>query len=161
MTTKTISMGEYDVVRSPDVLKTTLGSCVGIVLYDPVSDTFGLSHVMLPKAESLETAQAGKYVDTAIPALIGQMGTPKEATSRLKAKLAGGANMFSDLKQEGEKGFLKVGKRNIEAVKELLARLGIAVIGTDLGGDRARELTIDAGSGKIWVRPVGSKPKEF
>ncbi len=155
---KTIFMGEFDTVRSPDVLKTNLGSCVGVVLYDPQTDVFGLAHVMLPSGPN-DVAHPGRYADTAIPALLQKMGTPLTETKRLKAKLAGGASMFEPLPQVPN--VLNVGENNIEAVAALLTQLGITIIGTDLGGTVGRELTIDAQTGKIWVRSFGGEPKEF
>lgn len=158
--TKTIYMGQFDTCRKPDVLKTTLGSCVGVVLYDPDSDTFGMAHIMLPAAENKDPNQAGKYADTAIPALIARMGTPPQHASRLKAKVAGGANMFAGIAQS-ERDILKVGDRNIEATLGILKNLGIKVLGAELGGNHGRELTIDAETGKIWVKTIGQPAREF
>lgn len=158
---KTIYMGEFDAVRSPNVLKTTLGSCVGVVLYDPQTDTFGMAHIMLPHSTPGETANPGKYADTALPALMALMGTPPSESGRLRAKLAGGANMFAAINQAGDDDVLRVGERNILATLEVVKQMGIKILGQDLGGVQGRELTIDAQSGKIWVRAIGSEPKEL
>ena len=158
---KTIYMGQFDTVRSPDSLKTTLGSCVGVVLYDPETDTFGMAHIMLPTSERGDAAHAGKYADTAIPALIAKMGTPFQLAGRLRAKLAGGANMFAAISQSDERDILKVGQRNIQATLDLIQGMGIQILGTQLGGTQGRELVVDAKSGKVWVRSIGSDPTEL
>jgi len=159
---KVIYMGQFDTVKAPDTLKTTLGSCVGVVLYDPESDVFGMAHIMLPRAEPKDSEEhAGKYADTAIPALITKMGTPLDETRRLKAKLAGGANMFANISQKNEQDILRVGDRNIQATVALLRKMEITVLGMDMGGNHGRELSIDALTGKIWVRTIGSEPKEL
>ena len=67
-----VRMAEMQVVKvsrqRPVVLKTTLGSCVGIILADRQNEVFGLAHVMLPeKVPDDETP--GKYADSAVPAL--------------------------------------------------------------------------------------------
>ncbi len=158
--TKTIYMGQFDTVRTPDVLKTTLGSCVGLVLYDPATDTFGMAHIMLPVCPTGDQPGSGKYANTAIPALIQKMGS--RSTKGMRAKLAGGANMFAALNPgAAERDTLKVGERNVAATLEILKSLGIEVIGSQLGGMHGRELTIDAQSGKIWVRTIGSEPIEL
>jgi chemotaxis protein CheD len=159
--TKTIYMGQFDTVRSPDTLKTTLGSCVGLVLYDPHSDVFGMAHIMLPQSDGTPTTTPGKYANTAIAALIAKMGASESVASRLRAKLAGGATMFSSLAPARDSDILKVGEKNTEVTLQLLKSLGILVLGTDLGGNQGRELTIDALSGKVWVRCIGHAPKEL
>ncbi len=160
--TKSIYMGQLDVVRTPDTLKTTLGSCVGLVLYDPQTDVFGMAHIMLPKSESTTTAaQAGKYADTAIPALLAKMLTPPSEAKRLRAKIAGGANMFPSIASQKHAEALQVGNQNIESTLEIVKSLGIVVLGSDLGGFHGRELVIDAQSGKVWVRSIGAEPREL
>lgn len=160
--TKSIYMGQMDTVRTPDTLKTTLGSCVGLVLYDPKTDVFGMAHIMLPKSESTTTAaQAGKYADTAIPALIAKMLTPASEAKRLRAKVAGGANMFPNIAIQKNTEALQVGNQNIESTLEIIKSMGIVILGSDLGGTQGRELSIDAQSGKVWVRSIGAEPKEL
>jgi chemotaxis protein CheD len=157
---KTIYMGQFDTVRTPDVLKTTLGSCVGLVLYDPTTDIFGMAHIMLPACPMGVQPGSGKYANTAIPTLIQKMGV--RDTRVLRAKVAGGANMFASLKPGSSTGdTLRVGERNVQATLDVLKELGIEVIGSQLGGVHGRELTIDAQSGKIWVRTIGSEPAEL
>jgi chemotaxis protein CheD len=160
--TKTIYMGQLDIVRTPDTLKTTLGSCVGLVLYDPHTDVFGMAHIMLPRSESETTAaQAGKYANTAIPALLTKMLTPPSEAKRLRAKVAGGANMFPSIAKDKSVEALQVGNQNIESTLEIIRSLGIVVLGSDLGGIKGRELSIDAQSGKVWVRSIGADPREL
>jgi chemotaxis protein CheD len=158
---KTIYMGQFETVRSPDILTTTLGSCVGLVLYDPQTDVFGMAHIMLPASEKGDGGRAGKYADTAIPGLIAKMGLSLTDASRLRAKVAGGANMFSAISQADARDILRVGERNIEATLEMVRKLGIQVLGSHLGGTHGRELSIDAQTGKIWVRTIGSEPEEL
>lgn len=43
-----VGIADMGIAKSPDILRTVLGSCVGICLYDPQKKIAGLSHIMLP-----------------------------------------------------------------------------------------------------------------
>ncbi len=155
---KTIYMGQFETCRNPDQLRTTLGSCVGIVLFHPGKRLYGMAHILLPKADVVEPTTRGKFADTAVPALLETMGIPKAEFSTVRAKIAGGANMFPNLVTQD---VLKVGEKNSETVREILETFGIQVLGVDLGGTKGREFTIDSESGRVWVKKIGESPKEI
>ncbi len=67
-----VGIADLNVAKSPDILRTVLGSCVGICLFDPVAKVAGLSHIMLPSLTDLSSNEK-KYADTAIPMLIDEM----------------------------------------------------------------------------------------
>ena len=100
-------------------IRTLLGSCVGVVLYDRTSKLGGLAHVVLPSARG-PVDHPGKYADTAIPAVIAELERrlgPRTRT-RLTAKLVGGASMFQvDTPAEST---LNIGRRNQEAIEAIL-----------------------------------------
>lgn len=155
---RTILMAQMGTGKMPEVLKTTLGSCIGIVLYDPKNEIFGLAHVMLARAHGTAVENPAKYADTAIPNLLQMMQVPMGDASRVKAKIAGGANMFSDIVGSG---LMNVGQQNIDTVKEILEKFGISVIGEDVGGHKGRQLTVDTESRRVFVQFVGGSPKEI
>ena len=43
-----VGIADYAISSSPDILRTILGSCVGICLYDPELKIGGMCHIMLP-----------------------------------------------------------------------------------------------------------------
>src|SRR5690625_7597470 len=64
---------DLDFVRVPDTIRTSgLGSCVGVVVYDPIIKIAGMAHVMLPDSTSSKKKDFNhhKYADTAIPILV-------------------------------------------------------------------------------------------
>jgi chemotaxis protein CheD len=154
---KTIYMGQMETANSPDAIKTTLGSCIAIILFDPESHLYGVSHAMLPDSQGAKH-EPGKYVDTAIPALILKMGVLLKQASRMKAKITGGANMFPHMQRQDN---LKIGQRNAQAAIDTLSKLGITLIGKDLGGHHGRELTVETKTGKVWIKSIGLQPKEL
>lgn len=114
MTTLRIGIAEAGVVRSPDTITTLgLGSCVGVTLYDEKRRIGGMVHVMLPSTELArgENFNRSKFADLAIPDLLKKLVSLGADQRRLKAKLAGGAQMFS-LGGTGD-SLLKIGSRNV------------------------------------------------
>jgi len=94
-----VGMADFNVVKSPGILVTLgLGSCVGIALYDAQVKVAGLSHIMLPSSKQIKNNQnKAKFADTAILLLIEKMMTMGAQKDRIKAKIVGGAQMFSSI----------------------------------------------------------------
>jgi len=91
----TVGVGDLKVAQSPKVIKTSLGSCVGVVLYDNIQKIGGMLHLMLPNCNDRE-GKPGKYADTGIPLLLDLMvNKAKSKKNVLTAKIFGGAKMFS------------------------------------------------------------------
>ncbi len=148
---KTISVGIADlkVVRAPDILVTfALGSCVGICLYDPNVKAAGLSHILLPSSEQIPGNNTPmKFADTAIPMLMKEMG--KLGAKNFKAKIAGGAQMFAS---SGNASIANVGERNVQAVKQTLARLRVPIMVADVGANFGRTLYFDPANYSMTIR---------
>ena len=145
-----VPIGRWGVAAAPFAIRTLLGSCVGVVLYDKVARLGGVAHIVLPDSRGA-VEQPGRFADTAIPALIAAMeqAAGRAARGRITAKVAGGAAMF----QTGSA--LNIGKQNCEAVDAILAQLGIPVLARDVGGEAGRHLTLDTRSGIVTVRVPG------
>lgn len=147
----TINVGVADLATSssPDVLKTILGSCIGIAIYSPKDRIGGLLHIMLPQLNNGDMNKA-KYANTGIPMLISTIENRygiKRHT--LIAKIAGGANMFSFIKNTNT--IFDIGNRNISAVKYLLKELGIPIVGEDVGANYGRRIEFYLESGKMII----------
>lgn len=138
---KTVSVGIADLktVRAPDILVTfALGSCVGICLFDPVVKAAGLSHILLPSSAQIPGSNTPmKFADTAIPMLVKEMERLGARPSQLKAKIAGGAQMFASMSNAS---IANVGERNVQAVKQTLARMRIPIVVEDVGSNYGRTL---------------------
>ncbi len=132
------------VVTSPDRIRTLLGSCVGVVLYDAEVKAGGAAHIMLPNSEICD-GTPGKFADTGIDALLQNAIGAGCRRQRLKAKIAGGATLFG-FDVDGS-----IGERNIQAVKERLAHHTIRLVAADLGGTRGRRILFDPKTGQVVV----------
>jgi len=144
-----IGIGDYAVTNDGSPLSTVgLGSCIGIVIYDSKKKIAGLSHIMLPKMGTKKD-RIGKYADTAIPALLNEMKRKGSKPEHCRAKIAGGASLFT-FKDDS----LQIGKRNAEAVEYILRQHRIRVVGKDVGGERGRTITFYPESEELHIRMV-------
>ncbi len=150
-----VGIADYGVSLSPNILRTILGSCVGICLYDPEAGVGGLSHIMLP-ASKRETSNIKKYANTAIPAMITDMLRAGAVEDRMIAKITGGATMF----KHAENSMMgDIGKNNINSVKKILSEHNIEIISEDVGGDYGRTIDFYLETGEIKIKTIGKDTK--
>jgi len=156
-----VAIGQWTVAEAPSRLRTLLGSCVGVVVYDRGGRVGGLAHIVLPNSRGA-TDHPGKYADTAIPALIAEVerrlgGGP---ACKLVAKLAGGASMFPG-GPPSPNVTLNIGRLNHEAVEAILTARRIPILARDLGGGGGRNLTFDLATGIVSIRTPGGGEREI
>ncbi|MGV2335760.1 MAG UNVERIFIED_CONTAM: chemotaxis protein CheD [Planctomycetaceae bacterium] len=112
-----VGMGELDVMRGGGVLKTLLGSCIGLVLYDRQNVVGGLAHIVHPDSSG-RAGPPGKYADTALTELLKRIEQKGGRQKNLTARYAGGSNMF------GTTQLNQIGQLNTAAVGRLLKAAG-------------------------------------
>lgn len=156
---RTIGISEMWVSTEPrDVLVTySLGSCVGVSMYDPQARIGGMIHCMLPlsSADPDKARQIPEmFTDTGVPALIEAIVKKGGARERIVAKVAGAAAPLS------REGIFQIGPRNYDALRNTLARNAIPIAGEDVGGSVARTLLLYMDSGRTTVR-CGRVEKEL
>ena len=151
-----VGMADLKTCKSPEVLTTLgLGSCVGVAIYDPVSKISGLLHCMLPDSTQFRNnSNTAKYADSGIDELISQMVKLGANRARLVAKIAGGAQMFA---MKTNNDTLRVGERNVEAVKKKLSELNIRLL--DCGLNYGRTVEFYSETGEYVIKSVG-KPRK-
>jgi chemotaxis protein CheD len=72
--------------------------------------------------------------------------------SRITAKIAGGAQMFSF---RTENDMLRIGDLNVEAVKAKLKELGIPILSEDVGLNFGRTVEFYPENGDFLIKSVG------
>lgn len=145
-----VDMACMKVDNRPVELVTSVGSCVGICLYDAIRKCGGLAHIMLPYS-SLGCPREplpAKYANTAVDALIKEIRTLTGVQNRLVAKIAGGANMFANTAANG----LDIGKKNVAAVRAALGEKRIRLVGEDVGGSHGRRINFNLLTGDVVIR---------
>ncbi|MGE5404257.1 MAG: chemotaxis protein CheD [Candidatus Saccharibacteria bacterium] len=149
-----VGMADLKVAKSPDKLMTAgLGSCIGICLIDKSVKVGGLAHIMLPSSQLARNVQnKAKFADTAVGILIAEMEKMGCMSSRLVAKIAGGAQMFNF---SGDSDIMRIGERNARAVEETLRSINIKILANDTGGNFGRTIIFDPETGDLVVRTIG------
>ena len=154
----TVGIADLKVGKAPDIVVTyALGSCVGICLYDATKKIGGLAHIMLPLSTESATQPSDnknklRYADTGIEALITIMERNGASRSRMTAKIAGGAQMFST-----GSSIFNIGERNVAAVKQTLAKYKIRIIAEATGANFGRTVFFHTDKGVMEVK-AAAKP---
>lgn len=151
-----VGMADLNTATCPNALTTLgLGSCVGIVLFDPVKKIGGMAHVMLPDSTKIRNNEnKAKFADTGIDLLLSKMIVLGATKEKVIAKIAGGAQMFA-LKSDLE--FMNVGKRNVEASKQKLKELHIPIVSEDTGSNYGRTIEFYTHTGELVIKAVGKQ----
>ncbi len=153
-----VGMADLNICHAPDAITTLgLGSCVGVVLYDKLKKQAGMVHVMLPDSTKVRQNQnKAKFADTGIDYLIELLEKEGTRKQSLTAKIAGGAQMFAF---SSNNDMLRVGDRNVEAVKAKLNSLGIRILAEDTGLNYGRTVEFYPETGDFVIKAVGKPIK--
>ncbi|MCR4440948.1 MAG: chemotaxis protein CheD [Peptococcaceae bacterium] len=144
-------------VNSSSLITTGLGSCVGVCLWDPLIKLGGMIHIMLPDSTQSKVLQnKAKYADTGIVLLVEEMGRLGASQTRLVAKIAGGAQMFTF---PNSSNIMRIGERNVEAVKRCLALLKIKILAEDTGGSFGRTIKFFTSNAQLHIRTISKGEK--
>lgn len=135
-----------------DTLKTFVGSCIAICIYDENHEIGGMAHIMLPKNITKKSTEGtkleGKFADEAINFIIEKL-TELHPYLKLKAKMAGGAKIFS---HENDKNTLNIGGKNIDGIRCILKEKNIPIIAELVGAKNGRWVTFSCANQSMVVK---------
>jgi len=151
-----VGIADLKVGKSPEVLRTTLGSCIGIVFYNPDKQIGALSHIMLAKDPTGKDLGKNpqKYGETALPLLVKAMEEQGCPIGSYSARIFGGASMFKGINSS----FLQnIGEQNIQIVKEFLNSNKIPILVEDIAGHDGRTISLYLDDGRVLLKKSGSE----
>ncbi len=131
------------VSKEPHLVKTILGSCVAVCLWDSKLKIGGINHFMLPNWNGNDLASP-KYGNIAIEKLIDKMLFLGSKHEDLQAKLFGGGEMM-----DSGTGRTMIGERNIRVARLMLEERKIPVIASSTGGKRGRKIIFFTDTGEV------------
>ena len=149
-----LGVAEWKAAKSPDAIRTTLGSCVGIVLYSAKKKIGGVSHVLLADPPAGRIVQRVKYARTAIDMLLADLQKLGIEASELSARIFGGASMFDAMNSAF---FNNIGQSNVTATRETLEARKIPIVEEDVGGNLGRTITLYLDDGRVLLRANGQE----
>ncbi len=130
------------------VVRTVLGSCVSVCLWDPVLQVGGINHYMLALWNG-EGLPSPRYGNIAIPKLIENMLKLGCKRHNLQAKIFGGAAVIGNTS-----GVLNIGTRNIELAENILKDEKIPIIGRDVDGNSGRKILFNTKTGRVLLKKL-------
>jgi chemotaxis protein CheD len=133
-----------------DLLVTySLGSCIGVTIWDAEARVGGMIHFMLPES-SLSPAKAktnpAMFADTGVPMLFRAAYELGAVKKRMVVKVAGGSQLLDD------NGTFNIGKRNYVMLRKIFWKNGILIESEDVGGSISRTIRLDVGSGRVTLK---------
>ncbi len=160
MSLHVVGIGDCKVSNDPDDVLVThaLGSCIAVLIHDPVARVAGLLHYMLPES-SLDPEKAKlrpfMFADTGIPELFHRTYACGGVKSRLIVMAAGGAQMLDP------HGTFNIGKKNQLAMRKIFWKAGVLVRKEEIGGVASRTVRIEVGTGRVMLRTAGGAEQEM
>jgi chemotaxis protein CheD len=157
-----IVVGVSDMVVSKDpdsvLITYSLGSCIGIAIYDPIVRVGGLLHFMLPES-SLDGDKAKRnpsmFADTGIPYLFKSTYDLGAQKKRMRVVVVGGSQILD------QQGFFNIGKRNHMAVRKIFWKNQVMIDHEDIGGNGNRTIKLDVANGNIWMKSSGQEYRKI
>jgi chemotaxis protein CheD len=146
-----VDIADLAVTDDPQATLVThsLGSCIGLTIWDPETHVGGMVHYMLPESSlspAKAKAQPAMFADTGVPKLFRAAYELGAVKKRLIIKVAGGSSLLDD------KGTFNIGKRNYVMLRKLFWKNGILIDSEDVGGQVSRTLRLNVGSGLVTVK---------
>ncbi len=153
-----VGVGDLALSDKPEmeIVTHSLGSCIGVLIYDRVAAVGGLLHLMLPDSnlnKDRARRQPGVFADTGIPRLFRtayQMGAKK---GRIRTYVVGGSQVMD------EGGHFNIGKRNYAAVRKIFWRNNVLIDKEDVGGRVNRTVGLVVSDGRVWMKVNGQEAK--
>ncbi len=130
--------------REPYVVKTILGSCVAICLWDKRLKIGGINHYMLPNWNGNDLASP-KYGNIALDKLLERMQSLGSRVEDIQAKIFGGGELLDS----GKGSAIMIGERNIRVARLMLEDKNIPIIASSTGGKRGRKILFFTDTGEV------------
>ena len=149
-----ISDGKVTNEIEDELITYSLGSCIGVTVYDETAQVGGMLHFQLPSSRLNGTSQKKSpfmFADSGMAALLKKLEAFGVNKKRAKIKIAGGAQMMNDA------SMFNIGKRNYAAIRQFLWKNGMFIDKQDVGGSAPRNLLMQLKNGAVVVQSRGQK----
>ena len=150
-----VSDAKFSTKRTDDIITYSLGSCIGVCLYEPRRGAGAMFHFQLPESKldpDKAMARPFMFADTGLKLALQSMISAGCRKKDLIIKIAGGASM-----RNGPSNF-DIGKRNHLSIRKCLWQSGLMISAEDVGGDFPRTVRLCLETGTVYVKsPSGTK----
>lgn len=145
-----VGVSDMKVSNTPeDIIQThSLGSCIGVTIYDPAVKVAGLLHFQLPQSTDHPNKEKSPlmFADTGIPELFRAAYKLGAVKKRMIVKVAGGSKIMDNT------SFFNIGHRNYIIMKKIFWRNGVLIEAEDIGGDSWRNMKVIVETGQVVIK---------
>lgn len=147
-----IHIGEVRASKEPAIIKTLLGSCVSVCLFDQSIRVGGMNHILLPgKADMKKYNESARYGINAMELLINKIIRLGGRRSEFTAKVFGGGHIIGDISVENSPG-----PKNVAFVLDFLKIEKIPVISQNTGGNFSRLIYCHTDNSEVYMKRIYS-----
>ncbi len=152
-----IHIGEYHASRNPVIIKTLLGSCIGVCLFDRTTRIGGMNHILLPgRADLKHFDSSARFGINAMELLINKIMRLGGNRNKIVAKIFGGAHMLPAISMENG-----VGKKNVAFIIDFLRNESIPLVNRDVGGYTTRKLYFHTDTGNVYLKRIRTEKSKL
>jgi chemotaxis protein CheD len=149
-----VQPGEARVVKEPTIMRTLLGSCVGITFSIPRLQVGALCHPMLPTYPARHRSGTGpkaghRYVDFVIRDLARQFDALGARRPEIQVKLFGGGDVLLIGNKPSRP---TVGQLNSEVALKVLEEEGFNVVASSLRGNCGVNIIFNTATGEVLLK---------
>ncbi len=149
----TVGVSDAKVSNNPEVTIVTysLGSCIGVTLYDPVAKVGGMLHFQLPAATDPARVAENPFMfaETGLARILEKLAALGGQEKRYQVTISGAAQML------GDANMFNIGRRNHAAIRKLLWQRGMLIKTEEIGGTSPRNVYLSIADGSVEIKVVG------
>lgn len=155
-TRRIVGVADMAISNSPDEVLITysLGSCIAVVIFDPVARVGGMLHFMLPES-SIDPEKAKNnphmFADTGIAQMFKQSYLYGAKKGNIIVKAFGGAQILD------QNGLFNIGKRNYMAMRKIFWRNNVSIASEHVGGVVNRTVRLEMATGRVVLKIGGGE----
>lgn len=147
--------GEMFLAREPTMIRTLLGSCVGVSFWSARLGIGALCHALLPEcpkhpSEKIRPEFGYRYVDYSIRDIARQFAALGAHRSEVQVKVFGGADVLLGGPVTCDRP--TVGSLNCDSALDVLGAEGFQVMVSSLRGSTGLNIHFNTGNGEVLLR---------
>jgi chemotaxis protein CheD len=147
--------GEMFLAREPTIIRTLLGSCIGVTFWSKRLGIGALCHAMLPKcpedsSKRLRPEVGYRYVDYSILDIARKFDELGVHRAEVQVKVFGGADVLLGGSVTLDRP--TVGSLNCDSALDVLCAEGLQVMASSLRGTAGLNIHFNTGSGEVQLR---------
>jgi chemotaxis protein CheD len=154
--------GEMFIACEPSIIRTLLGSCVGVTFWNERLGIGALCHAVLPRcpdgySQEIDPEVGYRYVDFCIRDLARKFDELGAHRTEVQVKVFGGADVLVGSKDAPIRD--TVGSINCETALETLSTEGFQITASSLRGKSGLNIRFNTGSGEVQLRRLKNVPE--